>query len=391
MIPESPLDLNDASLRDAAYFSVTDTLVDAEKAMCLSLETTRFASKIAKVERFLDRVLSTAEVPFTFVRGRDGSLNTLRSSLATRYFSQLPGFVRQVCALSSRYIYNERLSAFIAILKDHGLTGQFVDWGPVQRAHETLLPDLKYRSAAEVFNAIVTDLRRRCRSKSVGEKMRSRRRAADKLHGSCVAYTDKVFDVYKRLLVLRLEFYYTPELAHCIDITLAQEDIAHFLANQRCNAIFADLVGYIVKTEYGVSKGIHHHVVLYFDANSRNPYYQEYYGRQFCDYWEGTITQGRGEAWNLNTKKNLLSLEQRGIKGIGDIRDSDALLRQNLNERVLGYLCKGDQFFRPAYGRDFRRLRKGVAPKKRRPARPKASGKQKVMVPTETVAVSPLV
>lgn len=357
--PTNASTIDELDLRDAAYLSVSDTMIDTEMAEALALPVAGFAKKIATIERFIDQALSSSEAPFVFVRHGDGSMDTIVSPLAKRYFSQLPEFIRQTRALSSRYVYNERLTILIEIFAGLGLDPMIVGWGIANAAHRVFIPAFGQRSAAHIFNTVVADLRRRCKAKPVQEKMRSRQRAATKLHGSCGQYCNQLIDKYKRLLVLRLEFYYQSDIAHNIHIEVAQHDIERFLTNRRSNALFKDLVGYIVKTEYGVSKGIHHHVLLMFDGYKKNPLYQTHYGQQFCKYWENKIAPERGEAWNLNNARNLKKFGMLSTLGIGDIRASDALLRHNLTERVLGYLCKNDQYFRPAAGSDFRRLRKG--------------------------------
>ena len=343
------------------------------------------------MRRYGCSALASDDPPFVSQHGSRGPLEVRPSRLANRYYVELPKFAHLLQALSTRYVYNERLQALIETLKEHKLTGQFIIFGgSASNAHRQRLSTVDKRTGAELFSAVLADLRRRCCAPSVSEKMRSRRRVAEQNFNSCQAYLDTLFETYKRLLVLRLDFYYRPEFVHSIDLTDAQDDIARFLANRRSNRLFEGWVGYICKTEYGVAKGIHHHVVLIFDGYKRNPLHQEFLGRQLCEYWRSTITKGRGDAWHLNYESNLQTLARRGHRGIGDICANDTLARHNLSKRVLTYLCKRDQFFRPAYDGDFRRLRKGVAPKKRRPARPKVSSRQKATVPIETVGVSPL-
>lgn len=358
------LPLTDDKLRACAYAEIADSLKNPDYPMPLAIGGAEFADGIATIERFIDAALASDDPPFVHLHGSRAGPVILPSTLAKRYYEQLPTFALLLQALSTRYLYNEHLQAFIETLEEHKLNGQFISWGSVSDAHRTPLSSIDNRTGAEVFSAVVTDLQRRCRAPSVSEKMRTRKRVAEQNLSACKAYVDALFECYRRLIVLRLDFSYLPELAHSIDLTEAQDDIARFLANRRNNKLFRGVVGYVCKIEYGVAKGIHHHVLLFVDGDKRNPLRQEYLGRQLCDYWRNKIAKDRGDAWNSNFKSNLEKFDQRGQRGIGDIRASDTLARQNLSERILTYLCKHDQFFRPAYGRDFRRLRKGQAPKK---------------------------
>jgi hypothetical protein len=81
------------------------------------------------------------------------------------------------------------------------------------------------------------------------------------------------------------------------------------------------------------------------------------------EYWINTITEGRGDYWNVN--KNADHYDKLGRRGIGVINWNDTELRNNLEEFVIGYLCKVDQFIRPKWGQKVRLFRRGLFPKKR--------------------------
>ena len=55
-------------------------------------------------------------------------------------------------------------------------------------------------------------------------------------------------------------------------------------------------------------------------------------------------------------------VSQRGRLGIGPINWNDWVKRDNLNEYVIGYLCKMDQYFRPKWGPKVKLIRRGDYP-----------------------------
>ena len=101
------------------------------------------------------------------------------------------------------------------------------------------------------------------------------------------------------------------------------------------------------------------------EKNSSDVYFVKLIG----DYWNNTVTQGRGAYWNINEDAN--QYEKLGRFGIGVINYNDTELRKNLQEHVIQYLCKPDQFIRPKFGYKVRLFRRGHFPKKPFHSRPR--------------------
>ncbi len=160
--------------------------------------------------------------------------------------------------------------------------------------------------------------------------------------------------------MLRVDFSYQKEFFSEIDLQTTLKDRKRFLANKRCNAIFNDRIGYIVKLEYAVEKGFHWHVILFFDGSERRKASHIHSAQQIGEYWVERSTKGRGDYWNCNA--NIDDFKQKGICGIGPIHANDHALRINLCYRVVGYLCKTDQYFKPKRELPLKRIRKGKPP-----------------------------
>ncbi len=194
------------------------------------------------------------------------------------------------------------------------------------------------------LRATFTDLVSRIKALVVSSEFKARvwRRNNDSYsnYQRMVAYVDGLFEYRSVLLVLRVDFSYRQDVAATLTLEEARADLAHLLRNRRSNPrLFGDWLGYIIKTEYGVSKGYHFHALIFFDGTNRQN--GVYWGMELGRYWETTITQGRGIFFNSNARKDILEDKI----GTGKIGRKDVLKRRNLN-RLIGYLVKAEQFIR---------------------------------------------
>jgi hypothetical protein len=153
-------------------------------------------------------------------------------------------------------------------------------------------------------------------------------------------YIDALFNYQdKRLLVLRIDFSYAQEYISQITVDQAKKDLEHFLNNRRGNhTLFNHWAGYIYKLEWGLQKGIHFHLVIFYKGSKR--WKDVYLAQEIGEYWR-SITDGRGIYWNCNADKHSYP-----DLGIGMVHIDDAEKRQILLERVIGYLTKSEQYLR---------------------------------------------
>ena len=94
-------------------------------------------------------------------------------------------------------------------------------------------------------------------------------------------------------------------------------DFQQFKNNWRGKStLFANLKGYIWKLEWGPGKGIHYHLIFFFDGSQVLK--DAYLAQQIGKYWTEVITKGSGLYWNCNASK-----DQYRELGIGVIRADD--------------------------------------------------------------------
>jgi hypothetical protein len=152
----------------------------------------------------------------------------------------------------------------------------------------------------------------------------------------------------------------------------AQRDLNHIFNNMRGNKLFAALVGYIWKLEYGEEKGIHIHFIFFFDGSKVHK--DAYLAKLIGEYWRKRIVKyDRGIYHNCNMNKNFYKR-----CGIGMVSHDDLVKRAHLLDAVK-YLTKKDQYLRYKPGKKCRAFGKGNMPPERDeggPGRPRQSDKE---------------
>lgn len=102
-------------------------------------------------------------------------------------------------------------------------------------------------------------------------------------------------------------------------------------------SLFKHLLAYVWRIECTPFAGFHIHAVFMF--NGSDVHKDEWLAQGICEYWETTITNGEGRAYNCNRHWNSSALNC----GIGTIESTNGNKRRNLRTHVLGYLCKSSQ------------------------------------------------
>lgn len=324
------------------------------------------ARKISIVESFVDALLQDDEVPFLFCFDSHKTMKFSISSLAGTYFEKMPSMLQAVSLLSDQFDYNEHLKAFIDCCRSLNLVSQPINspWFFYLAAPATLL-----EPTAIVFNRLVLCLRERCRSKLVRDKVNSQRYEAKQRYQEYCDYVDSLLGYRGRIVVIRLDLGFKAK-GESMNADYAFSCLDRFKRNWRGNRLFKGMIGHIIKAEYGVDKGIHFHVILFFDGAIKDGRKDSFLCQKIGTYWSTKITLNQGGYWNSNAHAD--EFRQLGICGIGEIHYSDQKCLKNLKHIVIAYLCKIDQFFKPNFGKTHRLIRRGEF---KRAAQGKARGR----------------
>ena len=222
-------------------------------------------------------------------------------------------------------------------------------------------------------------LRGKAQSKEFEKKLNSLNRSVKENHKSLLSYIDALFKRYSRLLVLRVDLNYSEgngiedEPKKFKKYGQVKKDFEHFLNNMRSNTLFDHMRGYVWKLEYGRLSGYHYHVIFLFAGSKVRE--DVNIVMMIGEYWNKTITKGRGRYYNCNDKKEFYTR-----CGIGMINHYDTNIIENLR-MLAGYLTKADYCFRVIVPKKGKAFGKGGMPKPKsnrgRPRKVKADRKEK--------------
>jgi len=337
-------------LRKFIYENIGAELFDRHRFTQYRTSTDQLASSLAILECFAEDILRNDEKPFTKIINDRGQRQFLASFNWRRYFGWMSSFLKVIDALSNQFIYSEHVEEFSKYCQTAGLNDGQINWD----SHRGIVHDFggdrdppDFAIAAEAFNQLVFDLRKVYRSKSVRDKINQRRFQVKRTYFDYVSYTNRIMDGRKRIVVIRLDLCFNKEHAHHIGLVDAYAYLDKFLAAKRYNRVLKDLDGFIVKTEYGIEKGIHFHVILFFNGHLRYGHGHVSIAKKIGEYWKTEVTGGKGEYWNCNNE--AAKYDRLGIRGIGLIERDDVAARKNLIKFVVTYLCKTEQYFRPNF------------------------------------------
>lgn len=171
-------------------------------------------------------------------------------------------------------------------------------------------------------------------------RMDSVRRSHQKVRNSLLQYVHDLKMIYPKLMIVRLDLWYAREYARNMlpELRILEdwEQLLRFIAQRFTPA----WVGYAVKFEYGLKRGVHAHVMLFF--NGREVREDETIGRIVGEHWQHGITQGVGGYFNSNTPTYKAQMEYCGI---GTFTATTEDFRHGV-ARMTDYLAEPDHMVR---------------------------------------------
>lgn len=298
------------------------------------------------IEKFVKEAISTQSPAFQYNYKIRHKTIIQRLSLS-KYFRRFHQYIDEY---TPRKIFSQNVTLFFDSLKNL----KIID----ANSGEANLP---IPDNPIIFDLLINEIRRgsetiEFKNKSIKIELNYKRNLK-----SASNYVESLFFKYSRLLVLRIDLAFTKESqdGNPSDfVETAQKYIDKFLNARRGNKIFASVVGYIWKLEYGKTKGLHFHFIFFMDGSKAKK--DEFRTSEIGKYWM-KITEGNGYFFNVNLKKR--HYEKHGI-GIGMIDHTDTDMRNNLL-RIIQYFFKKDQYLMERYVKKTRTFGRGEMPKER--------------------------
>jgi len=318
----------------------------------------KYAAIFSRIEQFVDAAVDGQVLPIPPITDDSARRMFRVSGPAESHFGWFQEYLKIIEMLFNDFRYAESVELFKAVKSEISRlpsAPSFETDVGLQAKHETPLANINY------FNIFVEHLRIVGRNERYCERKRNRQRECDERYREYRQYVLDLFSQWARLIVLRLDFHYEKHGRGIVDLSTVSKDLDHLLANRRNNRLFRGMRGYIAKIEYGVGRQAHIHTLWFFDGSIRDGESHGYLAKSIGEYWKTQITNNFGTYWNSNA--DIQFFRKRNTCGIGDINYSDSLAIHNLNEYVVKYLCKKEQFVRPANQTLIKLYRRGLLPR----------------------------
>lgn len=282
---------------------------------------------LKRIDDFVRAVGTCEEEGFEIKKEDDGTVSYQELKLGRSYFYSLASFIY---AHSDDLVYSPYVGIFFDAVRD--IEPYFYD---AHRRPRFYCSELMM-TAAEMFNVIVKRIRDAYRGKEFKRKLRSRATNAKRNFESNCAFALSLIESYSKVLVLRIDLYYTKEVMKGVTAGMASQDRQHLFNNMRNNRLFDNLIGAIWKLEYGERRGHHFHLMFFFNGQERRN--GDWLADQIGKYWSEKIVSGSGSYHNCNRDKR-----KYWNCGIGMVHYSDSKMIHDL-VTAISYLTKKDQY-----------------------------------------------
>ena len=299
-----------------------------------------------QIESLVQAIEKTDTPAFRITYKRSGYEHVEETRLS-RYFTN----IRQMYDLFDDrlpYDYSEHLQAFWEACQDIKLERR--PNGPVCWNER----GTAYLDHYHSMNLLTARVRQLTLQQSFRRRPGDRRVLAKDQEMEIKAYTDAVMNRYSRTMIIRLDFYYRPEVQARLRVEQVFVHLDALIAQHHHNPIFEHLIGHIYAVEQGGrhdGRGYHIHAAYFFNGNQVCR--DVWKAIEISEVWE-EVTRGQGYAHSCNHDKERYGDEC----GIGQIQRDDQAKRPHAH-RAMRYLVKDDQHLRlkPAGARCLRKGR----------------------------------
>jgi hypothetical protein len=220
----------------------------------------------------------------------------------------------------------------------------------------------KARSSIDPLRDYLSDflslLHTKLLSRQVKLALVAQRKQANRGFKEMKRYIDTLFSLCANQVVIRLDLGYTSGSSKSLE--QFERDLTRFNEAMRSVPLFKGYKGHILKIEFGLTRGLHAHTLLFFDGSKRKGSSHAYLAKLMGEYWMNIIVKTNGYYWNVNDSE--ARYESLDASGIGIVNASDTVKLDNLKERVLAYLCRGKQHIKPRNKSKMRLIRRGEMP-----------------------------
>lgn len=215
----------------------------------------------------------------------------------------------------------------------------------LEQAQQMANWNLEQQQAIHDFNQFIQQCRLNlatCPNPALAEASQAQQQQlADRNYQSAWDYLTTLKHQYSRLLVVRLDVFYTQSTRQTKTLADLKKDKEAFFKNRTRLAAFNHLLGYVWTFELGDKKGLHCHLLLLFDAKYRNK--DAWIANQLGEHWMN-VTQGEGVYYNANdkdSKERLRHWQTNSPNYQSDLKryapqQADKLFQSTVNQQAKG-------------------------------------------------------
>lgn len=202
------------------------------------------------------------------------------------------------------------------------------------------------------LDRIARFIRRVSESRAFKRRLQDERRLARQNDRSARNYMISLFTCHSRLLILRVDLYYTGEGREEAWTDEAQDAVERFIRMLRCGRIVPDVLGYLACREVGVERGVHFHLLVVMDGHKHRD--ADGFTRMIGERWVNDYAcPGRGTFFNCYARRN-----EYEFNGLGLVHLSDWRKLIGLRQAIL-YMTKAEYLIKPK-GRGEKNFRRGL-------------------------------
>ena len=200
---------------------------------------------------------------------------------------------------------------------------------------------LMARTMCDKLNALVSAMREMQCDAAIKKLRHNGIRTAKNDYQSLIEYQARLFKIYTRLLVVRVDLGYKKKVSQSILPTDFLSHLKKFCVALQRHSVFKYLVGYALKIEHGADRGFHVHGLFFFDGSKVQQ--DIIRGKMIGEHWESLVPYDIGSYFNCNAKASNF------YNALGMVEYHDRDKRQGLLY-LIQYLMKTDSAARVMLG-----------------------------------------
>lgn len=340
-----------------AFLRSTATLMNNSKneVGLVLTEDTWAARKLLELMSICMGLASTKSVLFKTMAQNKNRTQITDSALGRDIIGVLLGIdLDELRSHFPKHVFNPMLDRIFSMIEEAELAEK-------TRSPRWRMDPVGEQEIVDSLNSFVEAFRAEVNGQAFKAKLKNYLRRSRKNERQLGSLIDGVFRAFQKVMVIRVDFSYKEHHksmhGHDKELTLAEVRDHRKKLLKQINKKFNDsLITYAWKLEFGLKKGYHHHFLFFFDGAKLRQ--DVVVGKIIGETWKDFATEGLGQYYNCNGKKENYKNLCIGVFGRGDIETI-----RLLKDTVAIYMAKVDFFMQFDSSTGFRSFGKGAIPK----------------------------